>query len=236
MSEPGWVAVVATAGDSVVCQNLVRRLKRKLQPYREKKLTEEIIENLVDGVLAHAYTTYIDPDVKAEGVGLIIGVVCDQERFLISTNRRAHRFHDIDTPYAYQGYGSDVAVYLLDRIHDVDDDYKRGLQVTGFVLAEVKETAQFTSGDTDFYVLQSPPNPRWRSLGPEISAHFDINEKIEVGKLIRGEFTSDLDVSPNADYTYRDEFHPNWFSDAEIEALREERFRQLKSQRSKGQP
>ena len=230
IEDPKWVMVIGTAGDSAVAENVLRKIDRMLDKHSGKKLTEEAIGNLLDEILAKAYTTYIDPDPKSEGLGLVIGAVSGEELFLISTHRRTPVFHHKDSPYTYAGLGGDLAVYFLDQLHESDRDCAFGINVAGFVMAEVKERTQLTSGDSDFFVIQRRPNPRWRRMGGDLTMSFDNNEKIHVGELIKAKFI-DAPLTPAIDAFYRDEFHPNALSFEERMKLEQQATKQSASRK-----
>jgi len=161
ISGDDWTLVVGGAGDSVIAANATRRIARGLKDHNE--LTDEVLCDVIDDVLAAVHTKYIDTDPTSDGIGLIIGAVTsDNELHLISTQKRAFQFQD---RYAYAGVGVDLAIYFLDRLYDHSFSWEDAAKVAGFVLMQVKEASQFCSGESQIYALQVPPNPRWRSLG-----------------------------------------------------------------------
>jgi 20S proteasome alpha/beta subunit len=161
LSGDDWHVIIGGAGDSAICENVIRRLLREFNGIKD--LTERRLTDAIDEVLSHAYTKYIDPDPRSDGLALIIGASFGQELLLISTHKRIYQIED---DYAHAGYGADLASYWLERLHvDQGASWEEHLNLAAFVLMEVKESSQFCGGGSHAFVLQAPPNPRWRFIG-----------------------------------------------------------------------
>jgi hypothetical protein len=140
----------------------MKRLGRLLED--QERLTENRLETIVEDVLAEVHTKYIDPENQHTlQIFLILGAVCsDGELHLISTQGRSSQFQDA---IAYAGAGSDIAIFLVDRLHRLNLDWEEAAKVAGFTLEQVNESCQDCSGPTEIFVMQQPPEPRWRYLG-----------------------------------------------------------------------
>lgn len=165
-----WSVVIGGAGDSYVCENAMRRLARAIDG--KKSLTEDQLSDCIDDVLAIVHTKYIDPTPNSEGLALIVGAVCGNDLSLISTHKRTLQFQ---TEYAYAGYGADLAIYFLDHLHSSSADWHYGMNLTCYVLREVKDSAQYCGGESLCYALQRPPNPRWREFGIDFMVDLEQN-------------------------------------------------------------
>jgi len=163
-----WALGFTGAGDGAIIDNAERRLAEWLE--NQEKFTESQLSEAVEDILATVYTKFIDPDPRSEGISLVIGGSCEDGLFLIQTHKRACQFEDY---YACSGYGSDVAIYLLERLYREDDKWIDALKIAAFAIYEVKGSAQYCSGDSDFLVFQLPPNPRWRDLGDEFGTEIE---------------------------------------------------------------
>jgi hypothetical protein len=110
---------------------------------------------------------------------------------------------------AYAGIGADIGIYFIDRLHRTEADWSHSVKVAGFTIQQAKEASQYCGGEPEIYVLQRPPNPRWRYLGVgDTSCEFtnrfnssEISDHLE--KLILP-----LGFAPEIDSGYRDELHP----------------------------
>jgi 20S proteasome alpha/beta subunit len=158
--ECDWLVVVGGAGDSVIAENAMQRLEQSLTSH--KQLTQQILADSVDDVLAIIHQKYIDPVQNSEGIGLIVGALIGKSAHLLSTHKRTHQFHD---SYAYAGIGADLAIYFAEKLYRDDDSWENNANVAALILSQVKETSQFCGLGSQLFVLQSPPNPRWRSFG-----------------------------------------------------------------------
>ena len=157
-----WAVVFGAAGDAAAGENAMRRIENKL--LGRQSLTEDELQDIVDDVLDTVHRKYIDPDPKHEGMSLVVGASLGNELRLMSTSRRTSQFQDFT---AYAGIGADVAIYFMERLHFSDTDWKRTVLLGGFIMLQVKESAQYCSGESQTYVLQTPPSPRWRELASE---------------------------------------------------------------------
>jgi 20S proteasome alpha/beta subunit len=155
-----WAIGFGGAGDGAIIDNAERRLAEWLES--RERFTGKQLSEAIEDVLATVYSKFIDPDPRSEGISLIIGASCEDGLFLIQTHKRVCQFQD---SYACSGYGSDVATYLLERLYQEDDKWINALKIAAFSIYEVKNAAQYCSGDSNFLVFQNPPNPRWRDLG-----------------------------------------------------------------------
>ncbi len=161
-----WAVVLGAAGDSIIAANATRRIKQEISAITT--LTPDCLGDILDRTLASIYEKYIDPDPKSEGIAFVLGAVCSNgELCLVSTDRRTHQFHDDQNPYAYAGIGADLAIFFLENLYDEFLSWRHAASIAGFVVYQATETSQYCSGLVQLYVLQSPPNPRWRALSVE---------------------------------------------------------------------
>lgn len=154
-----WALGFSGAGEGALIDSAERHLVEWLRT--KERFTGNQLANAIEEVLGEVYTKFIDPDPRSEGISLIVGASCEDGLCLIQTHKRAAQFQ---YDYACSGYGSDVAIYLFDRLHEREDKWIESLKIAIFALSEVKESAQYCGGDSDFLVFQKPPHPRWRKL------------------------------------------------------------------------
>ena len=201
-----WAVVFGAAGDAAAGDNAMLRIERELTSVHG--LTQEQLQDIVDDVLATVHEKYIDPYKQHEGISLVIGAALGDELHLLSTIKRTSQFQDFT---AYAGIGADVAIYFMERLRYSDIDWKHALKVAGFVVLQVKESSQYCSGESQMYVLQAPPNPRWRELASdECSMELENNLVNHVGLAEHiTERLKAIKFSPEGITGYRDEHNPD---------------------------
>jgi hypothetical protein len=155
-----WAVVIGGAGDAMLAENAVRGNEQKLRGRRT--VNGKTLLGAVDSILDSLYSKYVDKDPQSEGVALVIGAVCGDELNLISTRKRVPQSQEF---MAYAGIGADIGIYFIDRLHRQESDWNYTATVAGFTLQQALESCQYCGGETEIYVLQRPPNPRWRFLG-----------------------------------------------------------------------
>ena len=199
-----WAVVVGGAGDAAIAENAMREMERKLEGRRT--LNEEMLLDVTDKVLDSVHTKYIDKDQNSEGISLVIGAVCGDQLYLISTAKRVPQVQD---SMAYAGWGTDIGIFFMDRLHHADSDWVYAVTVAGFTLQQAKEACRFCSGGTEIYALQRPPNPRWRSLGTEDASidFFNSFQSYEVAKHLERLLRKER-LMPESQDGYRDEHYP----------------------------
>lgn len=204
IAQKKWAVVVGGAGDAAIAENALREVERQL--LQHQNLTEQILLDVTDAVLDSVYTKYIDKDKDSEGLSLVIGAVGDDGLHLLSTHKRVPQPQD---SIAYAGFGADIGIFFLDRLHNAEEDWTYAVTVAGFALQQAIEACRFCSGESEIYVLQKPPNPRWRSLGT-VDAPTNFQNSFQKGTvahhletLVREE-QFDSDGCPG----YSDEHHP----------------------------
>lgn len=209
VTEKQWAVVVGGAGDAAIAENALRQVERRL--LQHQNLTEQILLNVTDVVLDSTHTKYVDKDKDSEGLSLVIGAVCDDGLHLLSTHKR------IPQPQgsiACTGYGADIGLFFLDRLHRAAEDWTYAVTVAGFTLQQAIESCRYCSGESEIYVLQKPPNPRWRSLGTgEAPVNFyNSFQKGLVADCLQAFVRKrqfDTEYLPSG---YRDEHHPDFIS------------------------
>ena len=198
-----WAVIVGGAGDATLVENAMRAMERKLQGLRT--LTEEILLDVTDRILDSIYTKYVDKDKDSEGFSLVIGAVCGKELHLISTIKRVPQQQDF---MAYAGIGADIGIFFIDRLHRRDDDWTYAAKVAGFTLQQATEACRYCGGESEIYVLQRPPNPRWRSLGTDDAPNAFFNEfQIQYISRYLADFIKSSRITPECLAGYRDEQH-----------------------------
>jgi hypothetical protein len=155
-----WAVVVGGAGDASIAEHAMREMERKLLGRRA--LSEKTLLDVTDKILDSIYTKYVDKDKDSEGLSLVLGAVCGGQLHLISTTKRVPQVQDF---MAYAGIGADIGIFLIDRLHQSDADWTYSAKVVGLTLQQATEARRFCGGESEIYVLQRPPNSRWRSLG-----------------------------------------------------------------------
>jgi hypothetical protein len=201
----GWSVVIGGSGDSAVAENAMRFMERLL--LARQTLNEQVLTDITDEVLDSVFSKYIDKDPNNEGLSLVIGASCGNELHLISTTKRVPQLQD---SIAYAGVGADIGIFFLDRLHLPNEDWVYSSTVVGFTLQQAIEASRFCGGESEIYVLQCPPNPRWRSLGDcDVPCEFincfsASNVSRHLGQLIRGNA-----LSAEGRAGYSDEHHPN---------------------------
>jgi 20S proteasome alpha/beta subunit len=224
-----WALGFSGAGDGAIIDNAERQLVRWLDT-RETFAAYELAD-AIDDVLAAVYEKFIDSDKNSEGISLIIGGSCEEGLFLIQTHKRTSKF-EID--YACAGYGADVGLYLLGRIHKDNDKWLDASKITAFVIHETKKSSQFCSGDSNFLVFQRPPSPLWRDLGDWVGMSLDDECQIFWGDTIHEKIISGPSWRPEMLQGYCDQLRPipnqkdrldpelDWHDPSVIAQLREE--------------
>jgi 20S proteasome alpha/beta subunit len=228
-TDKNWSLVFAGAGDAAIIDNAERRLTSWLKDQQD--LSGDLLMDALDDVLGTIYSKYIDPDPKSDGISLVVGASCSDGLHLVSTVKRTPQFQE---SLACAGYGADVAYYLLDRLHNNDDDWVSGVKIAAFSLQEAKESTLYCGGDTHLFVLQSPPNPRWRDLGWGGSSEL---ENSFVNLISDGLRQAILDVEFTAEICeeYCDEQHPEpYIFDPDDPNSVAENLRRSNSQTSEG--
>jgi 20S proteasome alpha/beta subunit len=199
-----WAVVVGGAGDAAIAENALREMERRL--LQNQKLTEQILLDVTDAVLDSVYTKYIDKDKDNEGLSLIVGAISDDGLHLLSTQKRVPQPQD---SIAYAGYGADIGIFFLDRLHDATEDWTYAVTVAGFALQQAIQACRFCSGESEIYVLQKPPNPRWRSLGTaDASTNFQNSFQKGTVALCLETLVRREQFDPNDCAGYSDEHHP----------------------------
>jgi 20S proteasome alpha/beta subunit len=204
ISGPDWALVVGAAGDGRLAENGMRELERSLRGLQT--INEQLLLDSIEEILDSLYTKYVDREANCEGVAFIVDAICGQQLHLISTDKRVPQ---IQESKAYAGYGGDIGIYFLDRLHCDDADWTFTATAAGFVIEQAIQACRYCSGESEIYVLQRPPNPRWRYLGTgdapaELSTNFQFALVAEhLRRLVEvNQFTPEL-----AD-GYSDEHHP----------------------------
>jgi 20S proteasome alpha/beta subunit len=221
---PDWAVVVGGAGDGAVAENAMRDMDRRL--HQERVVNEKVLMNITDSVLDDVYTKYIDKDAQSEGLSLVIGASCGDGMHLISTIKRVPQPQD---RIAYAGIGADIGIYFMDRLHRPDEDWTYAVSVAGFTLQQAMESCRYCSGESEVYVLQGFPNPRWRSLGT-------YDAPMEFQNLYQGpvvaEHLSKLltkrPFKPEGFIGYRDEHRPKERTPKEVQEDMEHLVEELK--------
>ncbi|HTC46492.1 MAG TPA: hypothetical protein VK722_04195 [Candidatus Aquilonibacter sp.] len=164
------VIVIGAAGDSFVAENGIRRLTKKLESCRT--ITEDKLTKAIDDVLATLHDKYIDKEKSPEGVAFIVAAALQGHTYLISTHKRTWKFED---SYCYAGYGGDLAIYFLERIHTGDLNWEDASKMALAILAEVKQSTQGCSGESQLYTVQASC-PRWRLMEGQLLEMTEFND------------------------------------------------------------
>ena len=209
-AESEWALGFCGAGEAAVIDNAERRLSYWLKG--RKTFTGRQLTDAIDDVLATVHSKYIDPDPKSEGIELIIGASCEDGLHLIATVRRTSEFRDF---MACSGYGADVAIFFIDRLHQVADDWESSLRVLGFAMTASKEASRYCSGDTTYLILQAPPNPRWREPGEDFDCEIMSNQQEFISGQLR-ESLLEMSFRPDLSPGYCDEHNPQPLTSEEV--------------------
>jgi 20S proteasome alpha/beta subunit len=205
-----WALGFCGAGDAAIIENAERRLKHWLDSHRT--FTGNQLADAIDDVLAIVHAKYIDPVPNSEGIQLIVGASCKDGLHLISTVQRTSQFQDF---MACAGYGADIAIYFIDRLHQRTDEWESSLRVLGFATTASKEASQYCSGDTSYLILQAPPYPRWRKPGEDFDCEVAGRQTEFISEHLRESIISmpfRSDLSPG----YCDEHSPEPLSPEEV--------------------
>jgi 20S proteasome alpha/beta subunit len=199
ISENDWTVVIGGAGDSATVDNTTEKISDALAG--EKDMNGRKVQQAVDDALSIVYTRYIDPDSSHEGISLVVGASFGDELFLLQTQKRVPQ---VKEDWACAGWGADIAIYWLEHIYYGDFDWERALAAAGFIIRQAKKSARFCSGESQLFVLQVPPNPRWRSPGGDTITDIDWNMVVDVPGLITDEL-SKKELFSERDEGYADE-------------------------------
>ena len=199
-----WAVVIGGAGDATLAENAMRAMERKLQG--RSTVSGETVLEITEQILDSIYTKYVDKDKDSEGLSLVIGAVYGSELHLISTTKRVPQEQDF---MAYAGIGADIGIFFMDRLHDAESDWTYAVRVAGFTLQQATEACRYCGGESEIYVLQRPPNPRWRSLGTDDAPtnFYNAFNSHEVSKHLTTLLKSNR-MAPELLWGYRDEHHP----------------------------
>lgn len=208
-----WAVVIGGAGDAAIAENAMRAMEKEL--HQKEPLSEQGLMDIADKVLDSIHTKYIDKDKNSEGISLVIGAVCGNELHLISTQNRVPQPQEY---IAYAGIGADIGIFFIDRLHRINADWKYSATVAGFTLQQAMEACRYCGGESEIYVLQRPPNPRWRSLGTEDAPTEFVNRfnSQVVARHLEGFLRSIPSVSEHY-IGYRDEHNPEPISISEAD-------------------
>jgi len=199
ISGTDWTVVVGGAGGSKTINNAIIRISETLAG--KECLSPAHLRDVIDEVLGIVHTKYIEPDPKHEGIFLVGGASIGKELYLFHTEKRITEI-DEGLGYVSAGFGQDIAVYWLDRLQFQSFDWEHAVAAAGFILAQAKQSAQFCGGDSQFCVLQVPPNPRWRLPGGSTTMEIDWNQDIQLGSLVTSELEKvHLYLKRDDDYT-----------------------------------
>jgi len=207
-----WAVVVGGAGDAAVAENAMRDMDCRL--HQERVVNAKVLKDITDCVLDEVHTKYIDKDPQSEGMSLVIGASCGDGQHLFSTVKRVPQPQD---RFAYAGIGADIGIYFMDRLHQPSESWIYTVNVAGFTLQQAMESCRCCSGESEIYVLQGFPNPRWRSLGTGDAPMKFLNDYqgFEVASHLRKLLRTQL--NPEGLEGYRDEHHPRELTSKQIQ-------------------
>jgi 20S proteasome alpha/beta subunit len=199
-----WAIVVGGAGDASLAEKAMRLMERKLRG--RATISEQAVLDVTDEILDVIYTRYVDRDRDGQGLSLVIGAVCGDDLHLISTAKRVTEQQDF---MAYAGIGADIGIYFIDRLHRKDSSWSYAAKVAGFTLQQANEACTYCGGGIEIYVLQRPPNPRWRSIGTH-EATVDFFNEVSSSHVAEhlAKLIEPFTFVPELSDGYRDEHHP----------------------------